>query len=131
MAYRWIGDIVMEALHGPQLDQALATALGLAWEECCTLEAGYTLWIKDSAGRIVMQDSAGVAEHPATDATEAFRLAMWLVKERGWTIVSTLDSKDAFVECYLPDGGEGSTVSKDTAEAICLSILEAAQKEPA
>jgi hypothetical protein len=64
MAYRWIGDIVMEALHGPQLDQALATALGLAWEECCTLEAGYTLWIKDTAEAICLSILEAAQKEP-------------------------------------------------------------------
>jgi hypothetical protein len=103
-------------LTGDELDRALATALGLKHR------------VSGSPPDVVsaIHAESGFWVDPATTVVEAFRLAMWLVDNRDWSIRIHLGiGKVTTVDCYTLEGGEGAVVSANPAEAICRSILAA------
>jgi hypothetical protein len=124
-------------LTGAELDQALAAALVAFYTDChpysgaANQTTGFWMGLLPRVPNHIRVQSPDQRffKHPSTDVAEAFRLAVWLVDNRDWTIVIELDSRDAFVVCFTPDDGEGSVVSKNPAEAICRSIVLAVQDE--
>jgi hypothetical protein len=101
-----------------ELDQAVAAALGLVYLPDHGIGQSYVVGHMD-------EDVA--FDHPATDVGQAIVLAVWLVDHRDWVIDIVLDPANTNVDCFV-NGASGSAMSENPAEAICRSILAAAQK---
>jgi len=120
-------------LHGTDLDQALAKALGFDYVTPQAIGADTVSYIEAIMDGNILWPELRMAtrfSEPATDVAEAIKLAMWLVDNRDWVIEINLDPDITDVSCYVGSFGSEAPwlgrASLHRPEAICLSILAAA-----